>query len=153
MRGNPALVRFFPCVFPPAFHMCVHPLTLILLGGQDPDRCWTVQKHCDTARACNAAPCHASEQAPVPPRWQETRSGSGWCWLPQPSLGPPLPAARSHSCEPKPSCVSFFKSQEGELQTVWKTIKSGKLFKTSFIALWNSCFPRVQMNPMVVKLR
>lgn len=86
----------------------------------------------------------------VSPGWWEAPGSSGWHWLPQPSPGPPLPAARSHSCDPKHSCVSFFRGQEGELQTVWKMIKSGKLFKTTLIVLWNSCFHRVQMNPMTV---
>lgn len=84
------------------------------------------------------------------PDWWEAPDSLGQHWLPQATIGPPLPAARSHSCDPKHSCVSFFKSQEGELQTVWKMIKSGRLFKTTFIVLWNSCFPRVQMNPMKV---
>lgn len=77
------------------------------------------------------------------PSWlMRTPDSSGWHWLPQPIFGPPLPAARSHSCDPKHSCGSFFKSQEGELQTVWKMIKSGKLFKNNLNSFVKCLLPQ-----------
>lgn len=61
MGGNPTLIRFLSCIFPTAFHACVHFFTLILLRRADPNWHLIVQKCCDTAGARNAAPCHAGE--------------------------------------------------------------------------------------------
>lgn len=61
MGGKPTVIRFFSCIFPSAFHVCVHFFTWILLRRADPNWYLMVQKCCDTAGARDAAPCHASE--------------------------------------------------------------------------------------------
>lgn len=114
------------------FHLVSSPLpfihvVILFYSGEQMQRVFHSSEMLWQCRSPNSSPCHASEG--TAPSWlMRAPDSSGWHWLPQPSFGSPLPAARSHSCDPKHSCGSFFKSQEGELQTVWKVIKSGKLF-------------------------